>query len=143
MNTRLSLLVCFLISCTALTEDHSLAIVGTYVDNWDTTHEITDATWVQTSEWGTSAFSILSFDNDAHHVTAQNDLENDYYPDLFSHFEWMIDGDGLWVCQSAYDASTEEDADATASADGTDPESTGCGGASWSLLTAIEETEAN
>ena len=109
----------------------TLDLIGTYTDSWGGTQTVTDDTW---STGSGSLYHISQFDNDAGSIVAQNDSGNSYNPDLFSKFEWTMDNDGLYYCQSAYNAATEEDA-MNAAADATDL-TTGCGGFGWSSLTA-------
>ena len=63
-----------------------------------------------------------------------SDAANAYNPDLWSHFQWVYADDALYYCQSAYDAADAETA-AQTTAD-SDDLATGCGGFSWSTLTA-------
>jgi len=106
-----------------------LEIVGSWVDDWDTSHVITQDDWTM----ATSVFNITQFDNDADFLVAQNDSDNDYNPDKWSRFDWTEDGGDLYYCQIAYDADDEATAAADTSADSGDLD-TGCGGFSWSRL---------
>jgi hypothetical protein len=108
----------------------ALEIVGTYVDNFDSDHEITSATW---TNFG--VYNISQFDNEARYVIAQNDESNGSFPCLWSRFDWTLDGEDLYYCQSAYNAESEE---AALEAEPADPEDLdkGCGGFEWSQLTA-------
>jgi hypothetical protein len=92
---------------------------------------------ITNEEWTTDAyvFWISSYDNASRVAIAQNDTANDYNPDLWSRFDWYDDGTSLWYCQTAYDAASEADAEATPAATTTDPATTGCGGFSWTNLT--------
>jgi hypothetical protein len=127
MNRILPLaLVSLLTACSGTTD---LEIVGTYADDFGGTHDITADTWTMN---GVGVFHILSVDNDADWLVAQNDAANEFNPDLYSRMDWMESGGDLWFCQTAYDAATQADAEATAAA-GSDPD-TGCGGFSWTRL---------
>jgi len=110
--------------------DDMLEIVGSYTDDFDFSHEITASTWTM---GGTGVFHIERFDNDGDTLVAQNDADNDYAPGLWSRMDWTFDGDDLYFCQFAYEAATQEDAEA---ADGADREDLdmGCGGFVWSQL---------
>jgi hypothetical protein len=106
-----------------------LDLIGTYTDSWGGTQTVTDETWL--TGYG-SLFHISQFDNDAGSLIAQNDSGNAYNPDLFSKFEWTMNNEGLYYCQSAFDAATEEDA-MNATANATDL-TAGCGGFGWTEL---------
>ena len=116
-------------------DEAGLAIQGQYVDVYETSHEITESTWTQ----GESVFQISQFSNDTKMVIAQNDSGNEYNPNLWSRFDWTENADGLWYCQTAYDAATEEDAMNTAAADPSDPATTGCSSFPWTMLNAAGE----
>ena len=82
--------------------------------------------------------AVTQFDNDANYIVGQNDSVNSYAPDKWSRYDWTVDAEGtLWYCNTAYDAETEEDALA-ASADASDPATSGCGTFPWSSLAAAE-----
>ena len=107
-----------------------LTLTGSYVDNWGTEHTIDNDLWIQ----GSSAFQIISYDNETGTIIAQNDSANEYNPDLWSRFDWATVDGQLWYCQTAYAAETEEAAIATPEADATSPAEAGCGGFSWTQL---------
>ncbi len=115
--------------------DSGLAIQGEYVDNYDTAHAITETTWTA----GESVYLISQFSNDTQMVIAQNDSANEWNADLWSRFDWTENADGLWVCQTAYDAASEEDAMAVTAADATDPANGGCSSFAWSKLEVAGE----
>jgi hypothetical protein len=112
-----------------------LAILGQYVDNYDTNHEITNEMWTS----GESGFMITQFSNESQMLIAQNSSENEWSANLWSRFDWTEDSDGLWICQTAYDAESEEAAMNIAAADATDPANTGCSSFSWTKLVAAGE----
>ncbi|MEZ4318961.1 MAG: hypothetical protein R3F61_15710 [Myxococcota bacterium] len=122
----------FALACTG-GDTSDLEIVGSFSDNFGGAHTITADTWTMD---GAGVFHITTFDNDADFLIAQNDANNEYNPDLWSRMDWFDAGTTLWFCQSAFDAATEADALATAAADPSDPATTGCGGFSWTQLTA-------
>ena len=72
----------------------SLAIEGTYQDEWGSNHEIDAWGWTSSSSWGTSSYAVSQYDNDAGWIVAQNDSGNDYNPDLWSRFNWTTHADG-------------------------------------------------
>ncbi len=111
-----------------------LDLTGDFVDGWGLPHNINAFVWLM----DTSVFNITGYSNEEDWAIAQNDANNEYNPDLWSKFEWFVDGDGAWhYCQSAYDAASKADA-MMASADNSDLE-TGCGGFAWSPLSPAEQ----
>ncbi len=113
-----------------------LAIAGSYDDAFGTHHEIDETTWVQTfGAYDPYVFAIRAYDNAERVVIAQNDEANDYSGGLWSRFDWVESGGHLYICQSAYGAATEAEAEATPRADDADPANAGCGGFSWTDLT--------
>jgi len=110
-----------------------LAIAGTWTDNWGGSHTITDTTWVQA--FGT--YNISQFDNSAQVVIAENNFGNSSAAGLWSRFDWTWDTSSmLWYCQTCYDCADETAALTTAAADSSDPATAGCGGFSWTSMTA-------
>ncbi|MCB9653028.1 MAG: hypothetical protein H6729_02705 [Deltaproteobacteria bacterium] len=113
--------------------EDSLAIVGAYVDDFGSSHQITDAQW----SIDDARFAILEFSNSDHVLIAANAPENAYFPGKFSRFDWTrADDDTLWYCQTAYDKSSLEDARAVLPADPARLDSSGCSGFPWSRLTS-------
>ncbi len=108
-----------------------LEIRGSWVDNWGSSHTISEDLWAIDS----SSFHISQYDNFSHYAIAQNDATNAWYPAFWSRFDWTWNGSSYYYCQTAYDAATEADALATAAANSSDL-LTGCGGFSWSKLSA-------
>ena len=108
-----------------------LDIAGDYVDSWGSSHTITENMWTTD---GSSMFHIAYMSNEEQVVIAQNDDENEYNPSLWSRFDWTENDAGLWYCQTAYAAETQDAAMATEAADATDPETAGCGGFGWTKL---------
>ena len=99
------------------------------------THTISDASWTQASEFGTSLYNIESCDNATGTIIAQGDSSNEFNPDLYSKFEWTAgDGDAVFYCQSVFDAATAQDAMNAAPADRGDPAAGGCGMFPWSSI---------
>jgi hypothetical protein len=103
-----------------------LDIAGSYTDPY-TAHEITDETWTQVSDMGTSVFEISQFSNEDGYLIAQNGAVNSYKPGSWSRFDWTEKDGSLWYCQTVYDAETEQDALDAEPADDSDPASGGCG----------------
>lgn len=108
-----------------------LPIRGSYVDGWEGSHDIREWTWTM----GDSVFHVVDYNVDERWIIAQNDEDNDWNPELWSRFDWAEHDEAIWFCQTAFDAATEQAARDTPPADDTDPESSGCGGFSWSSLT--------
>ena len=121
------------VSTEPATEVEELSIVGVWDDGYGGTYDITSE---MITNWG-AIFHITQYSNEDLYIIAQNDENNEYNPSLWSRFDWTIDADSnLYLCQTAYDAATEEAALGTEAADATDPANSGCGGFSWSSLTA-------
>lgn len=115
---------------TDTTGTEGLEIAGEYVDEWGSEHTITDEQWQQDA----LLFHVLSYDNEADSLIAENDANNEWSAGLFSRFDWAWDGDSLYYCQTVYDAETAEDAEAAEPADAANLEG-GCGeGFPWTLM---------
>jgi hypothetical protein len=113
----------------------TLSIEGTYLDEFDTNHEITADTWTITYV-GTnpSVFHIAEIDEAQRYLVAQNDANNEYSPNLWSRFDWFFDSSNqLYFCQIAYDQASQEEASALNTAN-RDDLMMGCAGFSWSKL---------
>ncbi len=113
--------------------DESLEIIGTYTDDWGSTHDITGETWTMTMGSDVSLFHITQWSNDDDFLVAQNDSSNAWNPDLWSRFDWTWVDSSLYFCQIAYAAEGEDAALVETSADRADLEA-GCGGFGWSRL---------
>ncbi|NER27257.1 MAG: hypothetical protein F6J89_06365 [Symploca sp. SIO1C4] len=72
-------------------------------------------------------FDYCSVDNPEKVIIAQNDPNNEYYPNLFSQFNWVDYEDNYWYCQQVYNAETEEEAVSHPPADPSNPPAGGCG----------------
>ncbi|MBL9099998.1 MAG: hypothetical protein JNL82_03515 [Myxococcales bacterium] len=105
------------------------AIAGSYTDEYGSMHTIDAAAWTIDA----AIFHLVAVDNEAVHLVARNDAANMYNPDLYSRFDWHVDGDAIFYCQSAFDAADADAAEATPAADGADM-ATGCGGFPWTRL---------
>ena len=81
-----------------------------------------------------AVFEVERFDNEAQLIIAYNNDMNEYNPGQYSRFDWAMTGDELWYCQASFDAASAEEAE-MASADPSDPASSGCGGFPWTKLT--------
>ena len=121
---------------------------GTYDDNYGGSHTISAFKW----DSGSLLFHVSQYSNDESWLIAQNDSEKrsqycsdwtlytqeecetggESWTDLadkWSRFDIAETDDGLFYCQTSYNAETEDDALA-ATADATDL-TTGCGGFGW------------
>ncbi len=103
-------------------------LAGTWVDTFGTTHTITEDAWVQTAMGQDSTFDFVAIDTDLRQILAQNSPANPFNPSLFSRFDWVVDGEDIFVCQAAFDAASAQDAAAVAPSDDSDPLNGGCGG---------------
>ena len=113
-----------------------LEIIGTYTDEFATTHELTSEAWTITYPGGApSLFWIEEFSNDEGVILARNDAMNEYSPNLYSRFDWVVLQEELWFCQTSYDAESLEAARQTPRADSGDPATSGCNTFPWSRLT--------
>ncbi len=115
----------------------SIAIAGTYMDDFGGMHVVSNTRWESSGVGFASGFRISRFDNVAGIVIAQNDATNEFSPSLWSRYEWVTVGGVLYMCQSPYDSMTEEDAMSAPRPDRTTPASSGCGMFGWSVLTPL------
>ena len=108
-----------------------LEIIGEYTDQFDFEQVIT------ATEWNGSA--IKEYDNDDNVVYTQFPEDDEFSANLFAKTVYLEpESDGsFYYCMVVYDAETLTDAkDSDATADDSDPDTTGCGGANpWSLAT--------
>lgn len=108
-----------------------IEVAGTWTDDFEGTHQISDTSWV--SSYGADSFpyTLDSYDNDADLAIGQSDDDA-----TWARFEWTFTDEGeLYVCQIAFGLDTAEEAENAPHADATDPEVGGCGGFPWSRLT--------
>lgn len=106
------------------------AITGSYVDNWGISQLVTASEW----KMGTDVFVFTHVDNSRKFMIAKNAGTNAFNAGLFSRFDWTRDANQqLWYCQSAYAASSEQQAFDTPAANSADL-AKGCGGFGWSQL---------
>ena len=104
------------------------------MDDYDTSHIITETEWTSRSSYGTSVYHISQYDNEQDFIIAHNDSEKSCDPDKWSRFDYTVKNGAVYYCQTAYNAETEEAALATPAADKTDPTTSGCGGYAWTKL---------
>ena len=111
-----------------------LAIIGSYEDEYMTAHEISAELWSQESADGTYRFEISSYNNEERWLVAQNSMENAFSAELWSRFDWIEDGTGVWYCQTRFDALDEDEAMMSMMADAGDLMGMGCNGFPWTRL---------
>ena len=111
-----------------------LAIIGSYDDEYMTAHEISAELWSQESADGIYRFEISSYDNEERWLVAQNSEENAFSAGLWSRFDWIEDGTGVWYCQIRFDAVDEDEAMMSMMADAGDLMGMGCNGFPWTRL---------
>ena len=109
-------------------EPGELVIAGMYTDEWGDAHTITDESWTNAA----GRFEIVEYDNEQMYALAQNAETNEYFPGLWSRFDWAWDGDTLYYCQSVFDGESIDVARAGA-ANAADLE-LGCGGFAWTRM---------
>ncbi len=114
-------------------------IMGDFTDDYSMAHAISETSWTQSGFGDPSIFTFTQIDNQIQTLIAQNDSANPYNPDLWSRFDWTWNLDAtngweLYICQTTYDAASEQAALDTARADDSNL-ATGCGGFGWSKLT--------
>lgn len=119
------------------TGEAGLEIAGEWLEEFAPgeaiTHIIDEERWDQLASFGDAIFHVDTYDNPGRWVVAQGDASNDFFPDLYSKFNWAWDGDELFYCAVVFDAATAEDAQAAPDANPDDLDE-GCAGFPWSPL---------
>ena len=123
----------------------ALPIAGSYTDAYAGEHYIDSGIWTITYSWGTassvSEFHVVDWDGSSESgtVIAQNSEEAAYDPGAWSRFDYVMDEDTLYYCQTLYNAGSEAEALAHPGANASSPAEGGCGEAPydfpWSALT--------
>jgi zinc transport system substrate-binding protein len=103
-------------------------IAGDWVDEWGAEHSIDSDSWNDNT--------ITHYDNHEMWAVAQNSEDDQYYPGLWSKYDWTWESEELYYCQSTFGADTEADAMSAESANASDL-ATGCGGFPWSLMEEV------
>lgn len=115
--------------------DPTLAIVGSYFDNFGGEHVIREDTWTMDFGGGsTYDYTHTAYDNDEMWLVAENGPDNVDEEGLWSRFDWTFIGGGLYLCQTTGTAASEADALATEPADPTDLDA-GCPYYGWLTMT--------
>ena len=137
-----ALLILFALgACSDDDASTDLEIIGSYEEEFQAgqfiDHEITQTTWTQTSDFGTSIYSIASYSNADDYLIGENDADNAFNPGLFDRFDWTTFDSDLYYCTSAFGQATVDEAITAGDgvADATDPTSSAsCGGFTWTRL---------
>jgi hypothetical protein len=106
----------------------SIAIAGSYTDDFGGTVEITNEVW----DLGYAQFALSHTGSDF--ALARNVETNLYFPCAWSLFVWTENGGDLYFCQDPYAAESECAAEEADRPDAEDLEM-GCAGFPWSKLT--------
>ena len=121
-------------------EPEDISIEGTW-SNDSETYVIANDSLSTTTVWGDETYgpynySVTQYSNADMYIIASSEAdENGDF--AWNRFDWvMSDDNSLYICNTVYDATSEEEALAATPADATDPANGGCGGFSWSALTA-------
>jgi hypothetical protein len=108
---------------------------GSYQDDYNTQYEMSnDQISMQFEDSDASLFAIYYVNFDHEFVIAQNGVDNEFFPNIWSRFDWLTDEQGkLWYCQSAYNAISAEVA-VQSQVDRSTVTTGGCGDFPWTLL---------
>jgi hypothetical protein len=117
---------------TVVNSTYTLEIVGNYLDEYSSDHQVTASTW--TSFGGGSVIHIIAYSNEENFLLGQNDAVNSFNPNMYARQDWTYFNGSLYYCSTVYDGATLQDAYA-GSADSSNPTLGGCGGFSWTNLT--------
>ena len=108
----------------------AIEVVGEWDDNFGGMTTITATLW--------SADAIVEFDNAKNVALIQAAATDMYNPNKFARYVWTEPTDGgFYLCMEVFgkDTLAEAKADA-ATSDAADPDNAGCGGFSWTKMTA-------
>ncbi len=108
---------------TDATNVDTLAIVGTYTDEFGGDHQITASTW--TSFGGSSVIHIIAYNNERQFLLGQNDAVHSFNPDQFARQDWTDFNGSLYYCSTVYNGATL-DAAYAGQANASDPRTGGC-----------------
>ena len=106
-----------------------IEIAGT----WDTQFQTVET--ISSEKWNTA--TVVDFDNDGNTAITQSPADDMYTPNKFAKVVWLEPaGNSFYYCTVDYGRDTLEAAKtSTKTAEGTNPDATGCGGFPWSKLT--------
>ena len=104
--------------------------IGTYESNFGATEVITATDW--------NGDAIADYDNSANWVVTQSPADAEFNPNLYNRLEWTepAEDGSFYYCFVVFGQDTAEMArTSTLTADSSDPDTSGCGGFSWTKLT--------
>lgn len=107
-------------------------LVGTWVDDYDAIHQITDSTW----RYGGSLYHVARWDSAGQYLIAVNDSANRSDGGLWTRSDWLELGMAPWqwgFCIATWNAPTADSAAATTIARRDAPR-TGCNGFPFSRM---------
>ena len=114
----------------AFTRLSQLDLAGTYADSLMGVQTVGEFMW---STEGGDAYAIAQYDDATRVVVAQNDAGNAENASLWSRFDWHVEGNQTYFCQTVGDAADEATAQAAPAANNADL-ATGCATAAWTEL---------
>jgi hypothetical protein len=118
-------------------EVEDITIKGTWVNDTETyiiTNESVSSTTVwEGTTYGPYEYVISQYSNSEMYIIAESDPDTDGVT-MWNRFDWYVSDDSLFLCNTIYNATTEEEALLSEAADTTDPANSGCGGFAWSSL---------
>ncbi len=113
----------------------SMLVVGTFVDDYDISYEISESVWAQ----GTTRYNVQAWHNGDQFLIAQVDPSHATDGGKWVRIDWMPlrSGDFTWAfCYTVYDATNAAEAASRAPADRSNPR-TGCGGYPFSRMKRV------
>ncbi len=111
----------------------AIEVEGTWDTQFDTTEVIDEFEW--------NSVPIIEFNNDDNYAILQSPEDDMFTPNQFSRLVWTEPaGDVFYYCTVDFGLDTLEEAqNSTSTADDTDPETGGCGGAfPWTKMTRVQ-----
>jgi hypothetical protein len=116
------------VSTTGRTNAPEAKLMGAFIDDYDTAHELSRIEWRHGSR---SRYRIVKWNSRDHYFIARNDSSNPGDGGLWSRVDWVeLDGMAPWswaYCMSAFKAPSADSAESTRIANRSAPRS-GCSG---------------
>ena len=113
-------------------------MLGSFVDDYNIHYKISDTLWQQLPR---TKFHIIKWNAAKQYLIAKNDVHNPGEANLYTRIDYMTFKDmepWRWgYCLTAYSATTDAIAEATAAADRENPK-TGCGGYPFSRMQVMK-----